>query len=292
MMTMHENGASLDERLFAWLPEEETQAVRLKEAMNYSFTAGGKRLRPLLMLLSYKAFGGSGPEIEPFMAAIEMIHTYSLVHDDLPCMDNDTLRRGRPTTWSVYGEDIGVLAGDALLTYAFETAARAFDLTDKKALVGQGIAILARKAGLYGMCGGQARDVELSGKQPTPDELDYIYRNKTGALIEAAMMIGAQLAGADASALDLAERAASAIGYAFQIEDDILDMTASEEELGKNIGSDKKNGKITYVTLYGMKASEEKVRELTKEALSLIDAFPCPSEELKQLAGSLAGRRK
>lgn len=292
MMTMHENGSSLDERLFAWLPEEETQAVRLKEAMNYSFTAGGKRLRPLLMLLSYKAFGGSGPEIEPFMAAIEMIHTYSLVHDDLPCMDNDTLRRGRPTTWSVYGEDIGVLAGDALLTYAFETAARAFDLTDQKALVGQGIAILARKAGLYGMCGGQARDVELSGKQPTPDELDYIYRNKTGALIEAAMMIGAQLAGADASALDLAERAASAIGYAFQIEDDILDMTASEEELGKNIGSDEKNGKITYVTLYGMKASEEKVRELTKEALALIDAFPCPSEELKQLAGSLAGRRK
>lgn len=289
---MHENGSSLDERLFAWLPEEETQAVRLKEAMNYSFTAGGKRLRPLLMLLSYKAFGGSGPEIEPFMAAIEMIHTYSLVHDDLPCMDNDTLRRGRPTTWSVYGEDIGVLAGDALLTYAFETAARAFDLTDQKALVGQGIAILARKAGLYGMCGGQARDVELSGKQPTPDELDYIYRNKTGALIEAAMMIGAQLAGADASALDLAERAASAIGYAFQIEDDILDMTASEEELGKNIGSDEKNGKITYVTLYGMKASEEKVRELTKEALALIDAFPCPSEELKQLAGSLAGRRK
>ena len=165
---MSDNTAKLNKRLTEWLPREETQAERLREAMNYSFTAGGKRLRPLLMAMTYAAFGGNGQEIEPFMAAIEMIHTYSLVHDDLPCMDNDTLRRGKPTTWSVYGEDFGVLAGDGLLTYAFETAAKAFTESGDPARAGRAIAILARKAGLYGMCGGQALDVLLTGSGTAP----------------------------------------------------------------------------------------------------------------------------
>ena len=291
-MTMSDNMQTMEQKLYEWLPEEDTPAAKLKEAMRYSFTAGGKRLRPLLMRLTYEAFGGKGPEIWPFMAAIEMIHTYSLVHDDLPCMDNDTLRRGKPTTWSVYGEDFGVLAGDALLTYAFETASKAFLLAQDKARAGLAIGILARKAGLYGMCGGQAKDVELTGKQPSSDELDYIFRYKTGALIEASMMIGAVLAGAGEEGLKRTEDAASAIGYAFQIEDDILDVTASEEELGKNIGSDEKNGKVTYVTLYGMEAARQKILALTEEALTLIDTFPYSTEELKQLIRSLTSRRK
>ena len=288
---MSENPAALNERLCAYLPRESSVADRLKEAMNYSFTAGGKRLRPRLMELSFQAFGGSGKVIEPFMAAIEMIHTYSLVHDDLPCMDNDTLRRGKPTTWSVYGEDLGVLTGDALLTYAFETAAKAFSMTDDPASCGKAIGLLARKAGLYGMCGGQTADVLLTGSVPTENELDYIYNNKTGALIEASMMIGAMLAGADEKALQNVEAAAAAIGYAFQIEDDILDMTSSVEELGKNIGSDEKNGKVTYVTLHGKEKAKQEVMRLTEEAVSRIEAFPHPSIELRQLVESLTGRR-
>jgi len=289
---MSDNAAKLNERLAAFLPQEASQADRLREAMNYSFTAGGKRLRPALMAMTYAAFGGRGPEIGPFMAAIEMIHTYSLVHDDLPCMDNDTLRRGKPTTWSAYGEDFGVLAGDALLTYAFETAAKAFGMTDDPARAGKAMAILARKAGLYGMCGGQALDVLLTGAAPSADQLDFIYRNKTGALIEAAMMIGALLAGADGEALDNVEKAAAAVGYAFQIEDDILDITADEAELGKNVGSDEKNAKITYVTLYGMAAAKEEVHRLTAEALERIGSFPLPSPELEELVAGLGSRRK
>ena len=289
---MSDNAAKLNDRLCALLPTEETQAERLREAMEYSFTAGGKRLRPALMEMTFKAFGGSGGVIDPFMAAIEMIHTYSLVHDDLPCMDNDTLRRGKPTTWSVYGEDFGVLAGDALLTYAFETAAKAFDVTDNPARVGRAVAVLASKAGLYGMCGGQALDVQLTGTAPSADQLDFIYRNKTGALIEASMMIGAVLAGADDEALNNVENAASAIGYAFQIEDDILDVTADEAELGKNVGSDEKNNKTTYVTIYDMEAAHERVRQLTASALACIERFPMPSPELKELVAGLSSRRK
>ena len=289
---MSDNTAKLNERLAEWLPREETQAERLREAMNYSFTAGGKRLRPLLMAMTYAAFGGEGREIEPFMAAIEMIHTYSLVHDDLPCMDNDTLRRGKPTTWSVYGEDFGVLAGDGLLTYAFETAAKAFEVAGDPARTGRAMALLARKAGLYGMCGGQALDVLLTGSDPSADQLDFIYRNKTGALLEASMMIGAVLAGADDEAVENVEKAAAAIGYAFQIEDDILDITADEAELGKNVGSDEKNAKTTYVTLYGMEAAQKEVRRLTEEALARIDTFPMPAPFLKELVAGLCSRRK
>ncbi len=210
-----------------YLPDETGHQRTIFEAMNYSVRAGGKRLRPILMQETYRLFGGSGKEIEPFMAAVEMIHTSSLIHDDLPCMDNDELRRGKPTTWVKYGYDMAVLAGDALLIYAVETAAKACSMTENGGMVARAIGLMAEKTGIYGMIGGQVVDVELTN-QPVPREkLDFIYRLKTGALLEASMMIGALLGGADEAALSTVERIASLVGVAFQIQDDILDVTAT-----------------------------------------------------------------
>ena len=208
--------ATVESILKKYLPEETGYQKTLLEAMNYSLLAGGKRIRPTMMQETYWIFGGEGEEIEPFMAAMEMIHTYSLVHDDLPAMDNDTLRRGRTTTWREFGEDMGILAGDGLLTYAFETAAKAFDKTLHADRVGRAIGILAQKAGIYGMAGGQAVDVELTGGPIPADTLDFIYRLKTGALLEASMMIGAVLAGAGEEEIHLCEQIAGDIGMAFQ----------------------------------------------------------------------------
>ena len=179
-----------------YLPEETGHQKTIFEAMNYSVRAGGKRLRPMLMLETYHLFGGQGKEIEPFMAAVEMIHTSSLIHDDLPCMDNDELRRGKPTTWVKYGYDMAVLAGDALMIYAFETAAKACQggPGEKAGLVARAMGLLAAKTGIYGMIGGQVVDVELTGRPVGREQLDFIYRLKTGALLEASMMIGALLA--------------------------------------------------------------------------------------------------
>lgn len=253
-----------------YLPAEEGFQKKLIEAMNYSFLAGGKRLRPRLMEEMYRLLGGEEACVEPFMAALEMIHTYSLVHDDLPAMDNDLLRRGKPTTWSVYGEDFGILAGDGLLTFAFETAAGSFDLTAFPDRAGRALSVLANKAGIYGMAGGQAVDVELTGRPVSARQLDFIYRLKTGALIEAALMIGAILAGADDELCRKAQQLGLAVGLAFQVRDDILDVTSTEEELGKPIGSDEKNQKTTYVTLYGIEAAQKKVHVLTQEAQQLL----------------------
>lgn len=223
-----------------FLPEESGYQKTVLEAMNYSVRAGGKRLRPMLMQETYRLFGGRGEEIEPFMAAIEMIHTSSLIHDDLPCMDNDQLRRGMPTAWVKFGYDMAVLAGDALLIYAVETAAKAFAMTEHGERVGRAIGLLAEKTGIYGMIGGQVVDVELTDKPIPEEKLDFIYRLKTGALLEASMMIGAVLAGAEEKQLKKVEEMASAIGLAFQIQDDILDVTSTEEQLGKPVLSDEK----------------------------------------------------
>ena len=255
------------------LPEEGF-AAELTASMNYSLFAGGKRIRPTLMRETYRLFGGDGPEIGPFMAAIELIHTYSLVHDDLPAMDNDTLRRGRTTTWKKFGEAAGILAGDGLLTYAFETACRAFEETRDPGRVGRALGILAQKAGWAGMVGGQSVDVALTGKPLSKEQMAYIYENKTGALIEASMQIGAVLAGAGPEEVAACGRIASAIGLAFQIRDDILDVTSSAEVLGKDIGSDARNEKTTYVTLYGLAAAKEKVRELSDRAVAELSALP------------------
>ena len=235
--------------VYSYLPEEEGHQKTIFEAMNYSMKAGGKRLRPLLLRETYRMFGGTGKEIEPFMAAIEMIHTSSLIHDDLPCIDNDELRRGKPTTWKVFGYDMAVLAGDALMIYAFETAAKALSMDADAGLVGKAMGILAQKTGIYGMIGGQTVDVELTGKPVPAEKLDFIYRLKTGALLEASMMIGAVLAGASPEEIAKVESVASDVGLAFQIQDDILDVVSSANVLGKPVLSDEKNSKTTYVTL-------------------------------------------
>lgn len=275
-----------------WLPKEEGRQKTLIEAMNYSMTAGGKRLRPLFMREVYRLFGGQGREVEPFMAAIEMIHTFSLVHDDLPCMDHDEFRRGLPTTWVKYGYDTAVLAGDALFIYALQTASRAFAMTNRPEAVGRCIQILSDKAGIYGMIGGQAVDVELTGKPLDKDQLDFIYRLKTGALLEAPMMIGALLGGADETQLHLVEEMAAAIGMAFQIQDDILDVTSSQEVLGKPVGSDEKNHKTTYVSLYGMEQAAADVKRISNQAVAYLKMLPGDHEFLENLTGLLVTRQK
>ena len=265
--------ADIEALLQEYLPEE-GKAGQLQQtmiqAMNYSMLAGGKRLRPLLMGEIYRAFGGTEQAIRPFQAAMEMIHTFSLVHDDLPCMDNDRYRRGKLTTWAVYGEDQATLAGDALSLYAFETAAKAFSISAHPERVGEAIGILAKEAGVYGMCGGQAVDVELTGHAMNAEQLQFVYEYKTGALLKASMEIGSVLAGASKEDQERVCQVANAVGMAFQIRDDILDITSTEEVLGKPIGSDEKNHKVTYVTLHGLDAAEQKVRELSEQAVSLL----------------------
>ena len=231
----------IEEVLQNYLPKQEGHQRIIEEAMEYSLMAGGKRLRPMLMKETFDLFGGTGTVIEPFMAAIEMIHTYSLVHDDLPAMDNDDYRRGRKTTHVVYGEDMGILAGDALLNYAFETACTAFETEPQKAaLIGKALQILAGKAGIYGMIGGQVVDVKSAGHKISGELLMFIYKLKTGALIESSVMIGAILGGASEEDVRKMEEIASKVGLAFQIQDDILDVTSTTEILGKPVHSDEK----------------------------------------------------
>lgn len=258
----------IEQVIACYLPEEKGFQKTIFEACNYSILAGGKRIRPMMMEEMYYLLGGEvAGEIEPFMAAIEMIHTSSLVHDDLPCMDNDTYRRGRKTTWVQYGYDMAVLAGDALLTYAFETASKAFEVTNHPERVGRAIGILAHKTGIYGMIGGQTVDVEMTGKALTKEQIDFIYRLKTGALLEASLMIGAVLAGASEENIKKTKDIAARIGMAFQIRDDILDLTSTTEILGKPVMSDEKNKKITYVTYEGIEKSEKDVEYMSQEAM-------------------------
>ncbi|MDY5775271.1 MAG: farnesyl diphosphate synthase [Lachnospiraceae bacterium] len=275
-----------------YLPKEEGYQKTIMEAMNYSILAGGKRLRPMLMLETYRLFGGTSKTIYPFMAAIEMIHTYSLVHDDLPAMDNDEYRRGRKTTHIVYGEAMGILAGDALLNYAFETAAGAFQLEPENPAVGQAMLVLARKAGIYGMIGGQVVDVESEGTVIDKEKLDFIHLHKTSALLESAMVIGAILAGANKEEQNLVEKAAGKIGLAFQIQDDILDITSTTEELGKPVGSDEKNGKNTYVAFEGLEKSKEDVKKLSESAMEDLQKLPYENPFLIELIKELIERKK
>lgn len=276
-----------------YLPKPEGYQKQIMEAMAYSVTAGGKRLRPMLMQETYRMFGGEGEVVEPFMAALEMIHTYSLVHDDLPAMDNDEYRRGKKTTHVVYGEAMGILAGDALLNYAFETAIKAFEIAPQKAAeIGKALKILAGKAGIYGMIGGQVVDVASCGMGLDQDMLDFIYELKTGALIEGAMMIGAVLAGASEQETATVEKIASDVGIAFQIQDDILDVTSTTEELGKPIHSDEKNEKTTYVTLKGLASAAKDVEQLSGEALELLAELGRENPYLTWLIRELIHRKK
>ena len=290
-MEIKERAAEVEAIVLSYMPDVQGYAKTVLSAMNYTMNAGGKRLRPMMMQETYRLFGGSGKEIEPFMAAIEMIHTYSLIHDDLPALDNDDYRRGRKTAHIVYGEDMAILAGDALLNYAYETAAKAFEMTDNLQNTVKAYTVLTKKPGINGMIGGQTADVELTGKALTEDELDYIYENKTAALIEASMMIGAILAGASAQDVSAVERLASIVGRAFQIQDDILDVEGTQEELGKPLHSDEENGKITYVTIHGLEAAKRDVEELSGEAVEILDGFEGKNPFLRKLIMALVDRR-
>lgn len=276
-----------------YLPEEHGFSGRMAEAVNYSMRAGGKRLRPVFMREAYQILGGEGEIIEPFMAALEMVHTHSLIHDDLPALDNDEFRRGKQTTHIVFGEAAAILAGDALLNYAYETAFSAFDMAKDEAelqRVAKALKVLAQKTGIKGMLGGQGVDVENDGKPLEKQLLDYIYENKTSALIEAALMVGGILAGT--TDIEKLEQIGSKIGIAFQIQDDILDVISSAEELGKPIGSDEKNNKTTYVTLEGIEKAGNEVQKLTDEAVGLLRELTDEKSFLEELFQSLCARRK
>ncbi|MBD5508915.1 MAG: polyprenyl synthetase family protein [Lachnospiraceae bacterium] len=283
--------------LAAYLPKPEGFQSKVLEAMEYAVSAGGKRLRPLLMAETAALFGEAGESLSCFMSAIEFVHTYSLIHDDLPALDNDDYRRGRKTTHVVYGEDIAVIAGDGLLNYAFETALRAFGkavtLEDYQRIE-CAMNILGCKAGVYGMIGGQCAD--LLAEKPEADvkeeTLLFIHENKTAALIQAAMTIGAVLAGADEGAVVRLEKCAGNIGVAFQIQDDILDVTSSLEVLGKPVGSDEKNHKLTYVAMHGLEESRRQVEELSREAIGILQSFGRRNEFLETLVEQLISREK
>ncbi len=273
-----------------FLPEESEYLSPLIQAMNYSVLAGGKRLRPLMMRETYRMFGGSGQVVEPFMAAMEMIHTHSLVHDDLPAIDNDELRRGKKTTHAQFGEALGILSGDALLNMAYEVALTAFAMEPDSPSIPRALELLAEKSGIAGMLGGQSVDVINDGKPISEEMLLFIYRRKTSALLEGSLMIGAALAGVEEQTLAKLEELGSKVGLAFQIRDDILDVEGDEKQLGKPTHSDEKNHKVTYVTLHGLDGADEKVCQLSEEAEEILRTLPASNAFLEELIRYLMHR--
>lgn len=257
------------------------------EASRYSLRLGGKRIRPIIMLEFCKLFGGDIKDALSFAVALEMIHTYSLIHDDLPCMDNDDMRRGKPSCHIKYGEDIALLAGDTLLTESFKIAADAQIDADKKV---KAITVLAERAGLHGMIGGQVMDLSFEKKSPSLEELRAMYIKKTGCLISAAAEIGSIIGGANAEQLEIAKAYALNLGLAFQIIDDILDVIGDEAVLGKPIGSDEENQKTTFVTLLGLDKAREMAKDLTTEALGLLKMLSLDTKNLEELTKYLLDR--
>ena len=293
---LKERTSRADAVIRQYLPPSGEKPERLTEAMNYSMTAGGKRIRPVLMWEAWKLCGGTGETVRPFMAAIEMVHTHSLIHDDLPAIDNDAIRRGKPTTHARYGEALGLLAGDALLNYAYETALKAFGMPGADPeRTAEALRILAEKTGYRGMLGGQSVDVENEKNEVftlDKEALDYIYLRKTAALLEASLMIGAVLAGAGPEQTAVMEGIGRNAGLAFQIRDDILDVTGKTEDIGKPVGSDIKNHKTTYVTLFGEDGAEAEVRRLTGLALQALQGLQGDALFLRNFLLSLAERKK
>ncbi len=278
--------------IYERLPKEEGWQKNLIEAMNYSVTAGGKRLRPMLLQETARLFGYEGEDVPPFMAAIEIIHTYSLVHDDLPAIDNDDYRRGKPTTHKKYGHATGILAGDGLLNYAYEICSEAIIKSVCPDRAAKALMVLSKKAGIYGMVGGQTVDVEYTDKPMPPEVLQFVHELKTGALIQAAMMAGAFLAGAKEDEIEKIEKIALMTGLAFQIQDDILDVTSTTEVLGKPVFSDKKNNKTTYVTILGLEGARQKVKEYSDSAVALLNELNYKNKFLQDLLISLIHREK
>jgi geranylgeranyl diphosphate synthase type II len=292
--------AEINALIDPFLPKEEGLQKTVYQAMNEAVRNGGKRVRPTLIYETGRCFLGVRKKTEeafrheaaPFMAAMEMIHTFSLIHDDLPCMDNDTLRRGKPTTWYAYGEDMAVLAGDALVLEAFAVASRAVTEAEDPRRAALALKVLAEKSGMTGMIGGQTVDVEQTGKPLSEEQLDFIYRLKTGALIEGSMMIGAILGGAGEQDIQTVEKIGTDIGIAFQIEDDILDETSTTEELGKPVLSDEKNDKTTFVSLYGIEKAKSEAERLSQDAVGLLSHLPGNTECLKEIIIRLTKRKK
>ncbi len=285
----------VDDKVKSCLPDAGNCPSKLVEAMNYAMSAGGKRIRPTLMYLSYKMVSQAKTSeaaceeevCNAFMAAIEMIHTHSLIHDDLPALDNDSLRRGKPTVHVAYNESTAILAGDALLNYAYEVVSSRICSVLSKSNVDNSDSLLsmvkaqnelAFATGIDGMLGGQALDVELSGEPTTTEDRDYIYDHKTCALIKAPLKIGAFLAGGDNTIIENLDRVGYLVGMAFQVQDDILDVTSSAEKLGKEVNQDARNEKNTYVAEYGLDKAREYVRECSEEAISIIESEVAQSE--------------
>lgn len=292
---LKEKITAAEDVVISFLPKEEGFSALLQQSMNYSMRAGGKRLRPILMQETFRLFGGTSEVIRPFMAAIEMIHTHSLIHDDLPAIDNDEYRRGKKTNHAVYGEAMGILSGDALLNYAYETAFLAFDTKEDPKRIARALKILAGKTGAFGMIGGQSVDVmneKNCRMKISREQLEAIYENKTSALLEASMMIGAVLAGAAGEQVALMEQAAKLTGLAFQIQDDILDATGTMEELGKPVGSDEKNEKTTFVTLSGVEGAKKEAERRTDRALEILSRFSGTDDFLLRLVSWLLVRKK
>ena len=289
---LKERTRETEQIVYAYMPQETGYQKDVIEAMNYSLTAGGKRLRPMLVMETARLFGFEDEEVRPFMAAIEMIHTYSLVHDDLPAMDNDEFRRGKLTTHKKYGHAMGILAGDGLLNYAYEVCAKAIITSGHKDRAAEAFHILADKAGIYGMVGGQTVDVQYTDKPMEKEVLQFVHELKAGALIQAAMMMGAVLAGASEEEVGKIEEAALMVGMAFQIQDDILDVTSTTEVLGKPVLSDEKNHKVTYVTLYGLEEAKRQVKEYSDRAAELLEGLNRKNEFLHELLMSLIYREK
>ncbi len=282
--------------IYNYLPAEEGYQKTVIEAMNYSFRAGGKRLRPMLMKLCYDMFASDEnvDVIGPFMAAIEMIHTYSLIHDDLPALDNDLVRRGLPTCHAKYGEDMAILAGDGLLNFAFETASKAFLACPGYVSVEKAFMTLAKRPGIYGMIGGQVLDVAMSGKPLDDKQIDFININKTAALIMCSMEIGGLLGGADEADCESLGLIAKCVGLAFQVQDDILDIIGDEEKLGKPVKSDEKNAKYNYATVHGLEEAKNYVRDMSQKAIIKIKDIKATNEDARQqlieLVNSLINR--
>ena len=287
--------ADIEAGMKEYMPEENGYQRTVFEAVNYSLLAGGKRLRPMFLYEAYRMFGGTDEKaVRPIKIAWEMIHTYTLEHDDLPAMDNDEYRRGKLTTHKKFGEAMGILSGDALLNGAFETAFLAYDSETEAAQIGRALKILGHKAGMYGMVGGQVVDVEKDGCFMDEDMLYFVHKNKTSALIEAALMTGAVLAGADEKQAAVMEQCGTDIGLAFQIQDDILDVIGDQEKLGKPVHSDEKNEKTTAVSVYGIDVCRQKVKDYTDRGIEALEALDIPGKEhqkfLVELMKSLVGR--
>jgi len=266
------------------LPPVTDQPCRLHEAMRYSMFAGGKRLRPALVRAAFDMFGGKGNSVDYAMSALEMLHTFSLIHDDLPCVDNDDFRRGKPTSHKQFGEATAVMAGDALCIHAFEMMGKTGNA--------KAIEVLAHLLGTYGMIGGEMIDIESEGKAVDLATVDYIHYHKTAALLEASLEVGARLANASEAEIETIRNYGRSIGLAFQIVDDILDIVSTTEELGKDAGSDIEKGKATYPALLGLEKSRERARELYDESIKALDGLKYDTTILRSIAAFIITRVK